>query len=269
MRPVRRGVSPIAGDYKDYKDAKIDLISRISLGEQEGVQVANYCSYCESPISSKNLAVEHIKFKKASEKRPESKKWERPDLEGCWSNFLLACSSCNSIKGTKSVFFNYLVFPDRDNTFSAFIYKPDGEIKPNPAHRLTIQNIASNTISLIGLNKKVKEARDAEEKLIVTERKQKRMEIWILADKARDSYEKSANSADLEHFIVSLMLSSGFFSVWMTVFKDYSRMKNLFIDSISGTRQSGCFDHNGNAVNAHSNLDKLEVSKFKVLDDRV
>jgi hypothetical protein len=36
------------------------------------------------------------------------------------------------------------------------------------------------------------------------------------------------------------MVLSGFFSVWMTVFKDYPEMKNLFIDALRGTRESGC-----------------------------
>ena len=268
MRPVRKGSSPIPGDFKNYKDAKTELISRISLGTVNNCQYS-YCSYCETPVKPKNLAVEHIKFKQAPKNKPESIRWARPDLEGRWNNYLLSCSSCNSIKGTKSVFFKYFVFPDRDNTFSSFVYKPDGEIKPNPSHRLTMQIISNNTLSLVGLNKIISEEKDSKGKLITTERKQMRMEAWLQSENARKAYESGHCSHHFEQVILSLMLATGYFSVWMTVFKDHSRMKNLFIDSVSGTRDSGCFDLHGDAVNAHSNLDKLEVSKFKNSTDKI
>lgn len=95
------------------------------------------------------------------------------------------------------------------------------------------------------------------------------MDAWLAAENAKKNYENFIGNTNIEDLIVELMLASGFFSVWMTVFNDYSRMKNLFIDSISGTRESGCFDDNGDAVYAHCNLDKLQVSRFKSSLDNI
>ncbi len=49
MRPVFRGNSPRAADYANYRDAFVELASRIGL----------FCSYCERRIATQ-LAVEHI-----------------------------------------------------------------------------------------------------------------------------------------------------------------------------------------------------------------
>ena len=112
MRPVKRGDSPIIGDYDKYEKAKTELISRLD----------SYCSYCERKIVT-NLAVEHIE--------PKAGTYGQPKLEGCWTNFLLACVNCNSTKGSKQVLFNALFFPDRDNTFFAFEYLADGSVIPS------------------------------------------------------------------------------------------------------------------------------------------
>ncbi|MCX7108579.1 MAG: HNH endonuclease [Proteobacteria bacterium] len=51
--------------------------------------IGPYCSYCGLRINS-NLAIEHILPKSSF-----------PDSAYAWSNFLLACPSCNSCKGDK------------------------------------------------------------------------------------------------------------------------------------------------------------------------
>ena len=45
MRPIRKGVSPVAGDFNKYEDAKPELVSRLGL----------YCSYCERKIVALSL----------------------------------------------------------------------------------------------------------------------------------------------------------------------------------------------------------------------
>lgn len=79
MRPVERGPAPRT--YTKYGDAIGDLEERLGI----------YCSYCERrlPIS---LAIEHVVPKDL-----------HPELEVEWTNFLLACSNCNSVKGNKPV----------------------------------------------------------------------------------------------------------------------------------------------------------------------
>lgn len=73
MRPVVRGASPQAGDFKNYRDAFAELAGRIGM----------FCSYCERRIATQ-LAVEHIQPKALYE-----------HLQGRWDNFLLGCVNCN------------------------------------------------------------------------------------------------------------------------------------------------------------------------------
>ena len=52
MRVIDRGMSPLAADYENYRDAFPELVARLGF----------YCSYCERRIPT-NLAVEHIQPK--------------------------------------------------------------------------------------------------------------------------------------------------------------------------------------------------------------
>ncbi|WP_217542796.1 HNH endonuclease [Vibrio metschnikovii] len=261
MRPVRRGASPFQNKLSNYKDAKTDLISRISKGEYKGIHVASYCSYCERPIKQ-NLAVEHI--------QPKKGKYAKPELEVSWSNFLLSCVNCNSTKGSRGVFFDYLFFPDRDNTFNAFVYSPDGRVIANPNNGVAVQNVAKNTLWLTGLDKDSDETLDINGNLIALDRVSQRMEVWGIAEMHLDMYIRNADNNDIKDAIVFMMLSSGYFSIWMTIFSEYPEMTTKFIDSISGTRESGCFDGgNNNSPKRHNNADNLPISKFKQSCDKV
>ena len=79
MRPVERGTAPRT--YSQYSDAIGDLEERLG----------TYCSYCERrlPIS---LAVEHVVPKDL-----------HPELKTEWTNFLLGCTNCNSVKADQPV----------------------------------------------------------------------------------------------------------------------------------------------------------------------
>ena len=46
----------------------------------------------------------------------------------------------------------------------------------------------------------------------------------------------------LAEALVRLALATGFFSVWMEVFRDNPAIRNRLIDAFPGTRDSGCFD---------------------------
>ncbi|RKZ82158.1 MAG: HNH endonuclease [Candidatus Parabeggiatoa sp. nov. 1] len=139
MRAIERGDVPTDAlgqpkQYKQYENAQPDLMER--LGE--------YCSYCERFIPT-NLAVEHIQSK-------DNKC--QPQLERSWNNFLLACTNCNSAKGTKvcdDTTQSYYYWPHLDNTFRAFVYKAGGIIKINPA--LNAAEQAQRTLELTGLDK--------------------------------------------------------------------------------------------------------------------
>jgi uncharacterized protein (TIGR02646 family) len=111
MRPIRRGNAPQPHDYADYKSAQPDLVARLG----------PYCSFCERPVVTQ-LAVEHIQPKGLP---------AYAHLIGRWSNFLLACVNCNSTKKDKDVDPENILLPDRDNTFAAFRFLPDGTIEPS------------------------------------------------------------------------------------------------------------------------------------------
>ena len=86
MRPIIRGDVPknTQGEdkiYRNYGSARRDLIGRIG----------QYCCYCNMRLES-GLAIEHVRPKKPV-----------PELETTWSNFLLACTNCNSTKGDEDV----------------------------------------------------------------------------------------------------------------------------------------------------------------------
>ena len=233
MRPVLRGKSPQKEDYNNYKDAKVDLVNRIGSGRSGKYHLSSFCSYCERTIET-NLAVEHIE--------PKDGDYGKPELEGRWGNFLLACVNCNSTKGAKEVCLNDVFLPDRDNTFRAFTYLADGSVIPSTDISLSDANIAKKTLELIGLDKKLRETKDANGNLIALDRASQRMQVWGVAEGALVDYRNNQDNGAVIRSTVNLMVASGFFSVWMTVFNYYPEMQKLFIKALSGTSESRCFD---------------------------
>lgn len=245
MRPIRRNSSPEAQDYSDYTDARTDLISRIGSGYCDDLHLASYCSYCERKIET-NLAVEHIE--------PKGGPHGKPLLQGRWENFLLTCTNCNSTKGDKQVVFSALYFPDRDNTFIAFEYLADGNIQPATQADL----LALSTLKLTGLDKAQRQTLDTQGRVIAEDRSSQRMQAWKHAELCLQKFESSPDDSTVKDLIVSNAVTTGFFSVWMTVFSDVPEMKNRFVDAFSGTRDSGCFDPQAAPITPAPNPDSLQ-----------
>ncbi|MBR7784032.1 HNH endonuclease [Undibacterium luofuense] len=223
MRPVRRGVSPQRSDFSNYVDAKPELVSRLG----------SYCSYCERRVNT-NLAVEHIQPKGLAASKA---------LIGTWSNFLLACVNCNATKKDKPVVLANLFLPDRDNTSAAFVYSEDGKIALSSTLTLPVdQDRASDLLALVGLDKKISELTDANDKQIALDRVSQRMEVWGIASMFKDQIVREPNNNALRDCVVQLALAHGFFSVWMTVFLGDIDMRKRFIEAFPGTAESGCFD---------------------------
>jgi hypothetical protein len=236
MRPVRRGKSPITGDYADYKKAKIDLVSRIGSGWFNNIHIASYCSYCELPIEL-YLAVEHIQPKGLEIN--SIKPYEH--LKGTWTNFLLACWQCNSIKSDRDVVLSNFLLPDRDNTFIAYDYLQDGTIKVNiPAGHL--YDCAKRTLELVGLDKKASSCVDENGKTIALDKITQRMNTWLSALDSKNDIDSEPNNEIAKKATIKFALRTGFFSIWMKVFEDNADMRNRLIDAFAGTRESGCFD---------------------------
>jgi len=136
MRPVNKGSEPLDTDsnpiiFKAYSESRRYLINRI--GE--------YCSYCESRIPT-SLAVEHVQPKSTN---------SHLALE--WSNFLLACTNCNSIKGAKEVELNDYAWPDVDNTYALFSYDNSGIVKVALALDNVLKKRVKASIKLTGLDR--------------------------------------------------------------------------------------------------------------------
>jgi uncharacterized protein (TIGR02646 family) len=226
MRPILRGENPLdsAGNPKVFtrhKYARGDLIDR--LGE--------YCSYCEMPVHTA-LAVEHIK--------PKAKDLY-PELELEWDNFLLACPNCNSNKGHKDVILEDYYWSHIDNTFRAFIYSEGGLVKPHPLLTDEEKIKAKATLELVALQKH--SVNDGERR---DRRQSNRRETWDMAKRAL-SILQSKNIPEMREQIVDQSKASGFWSVWMTVFKDDPDMLQRFIDAFAGTCRD-CFDISGNPI---------------------
>jgi len=239
MRPIRRGTSPIAFDFEDYKDAKPDLVARLG----------SYCSFCERRIAT-NLAVEHVQPKGLA---------AYSHLIGRWENFLLACVNCNSSKLVKDVKVANLLLPDRDNTFAALQYLRDGSIEASPsAVAAGLVKIVSDTLALTGLDKAALNSPDANGRQVALDRVRQRMEAWLIADESRADLTADPLNLGLQRAIVNVATATGFFSIWMTVFQGEPSMLGRLIDAFDGTRASGCFEAmTGLAVSPAPNPDGL------------
>ncbi|EGQ9329011.1 TPA: HNH endonuclease [Vibrio vulnificus] len=235
MRPVSKGASPVKGKFKKYQDAKPDLVDRLG----------SYCSYCERKIATL-LAVEHIDPKSLT-----------PGLEKKWSNFLLACTNCNSCKGDGPVDLQKLLLPDRDNTFEAYIYNDDGTIEPSAQLTKGQRTLALETLNLVGLNKPPEKFLTTNGKAISLDRSGQRMEAILKAQNALNNFNMCPVEP-MKDMIVNLALETGFFSIWMRIFDTVPEMKVRFIEAFNGTLRSGCFDIvNGSVVCPAPNPDSL------------
>ena len=220
MRPVERGSHPKDEKendvtYKEYQQARGELIRR--LGE--------YCSYCEMHLDS-SLAVEHVRPKKP----PGASVVDRTrELE--WTNFLLACTNCNSTKGDTDVALDDYLWPDRDNTFRALSYTSGGKVAARDGD---FKQKAENIISLTGLDKTPNEDTASDRRWL------NRREAWDMAVRSKGRLSRN-DSGDFREQIIETAVANGFWSAWMTVFESDADMLKRLIVAFKGTASS-CFD---------------------------
>lgn len=223
MRPVEKGEAPRS--YSKYGQAINDLEGRLDI----------FCSYCERKFQV-GLEVEH--------KSPKSRD---PDRELDWNNFLLSCKNCNGTKGTDpdpNELGDYL-WPDQGNTILALNYGDGGLISPSEQFGEEIRSKADKLLDLVGLNRFPGHP-DGKEPTDRDSRYSDREEVWSLALLEKRRLDLDDNAVDRER-IVTMARGYGFFSVWMTVFKDDSDMRLRLINSLKGTSLE-CFDDEGNSV---------------------
>lgn len=219
MRPVNRGLVPKKEDgtdkaYASYGQAKDDLRDRLD----------SFCSYCEINIENQP-DIEHVS--------PKSK---NPDLEKEWSNFLLACKSCNTIKGNDNDDRKGYLFPDTHNT--SFLYEytiSDVKVKEDLIENIKIK--ATATFDLVKLN------RELDTSSRIDDRKRARNNSWDKAQKALEDFLELPNHPAM--ISQTAKSCNGFFSMWIQVFKDYPEVKKAILENVHGTAME-CYDENYN-----------------------
>jgi hypothetical protein len=175
-------------------------------------QLGKYCSYCERYISI-GLAVEHV--------LPKSL---HPELETTWTNFLLGCTNCNSVKGAQDIGIDDSLWPDRDNTLLAIVYAKGGLVTlPNGLN--AVQQLKAQTLlDLVGLQRHP--AASGTKPARRDKRWQDRDNVWELAEKCRENFKKLGQADEAKKLVLEVAKSRGFFSVWMIVFENYPDINN-------------------------------------------
>ncbi len=221
MRPIHRGDAPQT--YERYQEAIGDLEERLG----------SYCSYCERrlPVS---LAVEHVTPKSVV-----------PTLETTWSNFLLGCTNCNSVKGARETNAADFLWPDRDNTLSAFRYRAGGIVETAPVLDADARPLAEKLRDLVGLDRHPLAPR-GRRPARRDKRWKDREQVWALAEgqKATLTDFPEAVRPAARTLILDTAAGYGFFSVWMTVFADDREIRRGLIARMAGTALD-CFDAEG------------------------
>lgn len=211
MRRVAKGMTPSgAKRRRGYGKFINDLVCRI--GE--------YCSYCERPG---DLEVEHVV--------PKS---HRPDLENEWTNFLLGCRNCNGIKGNRNRSRNGYLWPDRNDTETAFEYLPDGIVRVHANLAGPDRTKATALFNLVGLGRhpgSVPRARPRDLRWL------RRKKAWSVAVRTRKRYENQGTLVEHIVHIVDLACATGYWSVWMTVFAGHPDVR--LREAFPGTRFPG------------------------------
>jgi len=233
MRPVACGDWPRDenGDeikFKHYRNARRELIKRLGA----------FCSYCEMRLDA-SLAVEHVRPKK-----PEGASENIRERELDWNNFLLACVNCNSTKGTIDVVLDDYFWPDKDNTFLALAYSEGSVVLPAQTLSDKQKEIAENTIKLTGLNKDKSKESSAPDRRLASRR-----EVWETAEESKGDL-KNNNTQEMRRQVLRTALGHGYWSVWMTVFKDDADMLKRFIGAFPGTCRES-FDESDNYKPIH------------------
>lgn len=222
MRPIDRGPAPRS--YAAYGEAVDDLAERLG----------RYCSYCERRLAT-HLAVEHMAPKNEHRNRM---------IE--WSNFLLGCVNCNSVKGNQVVSDEDVLWPDRHNTMLAIEYLPGGFIRTSGELDDGLSRRARGLVDLVGLDR-----HDAQGWPSPTDRDRRwsqREEVWRAAEYSRSRFERLGESEEAIGLVLEAATGHGFFSVWMAVFRRHASVRRALIEGCPGTANS-CFNDEGEAVN--------------------
>ncbi|MCK6521418.1 HNH endonuclease [Myxococcota bacterium] len=194
-------------------------------------RMGDYCSYCE--VHAPTLAVEHIRCKD-----------KNPTLELEWSNFLLACTSCNSTKlisvSTEDDVAARL-WPDRDRTQDAFVYSAGGVVSIAELKDPAELSKAKMTAEMVGLLKRPGAGLKPEQIKTASDRRwELRSQAWDEANDARKDLLEQPTPL-VRRRILKEAKACGFFSIWLTVFRDDAEMVERLIEEFNGTDRARIF----------------------------
>lgn len=231
MRPVDKGDSPY-DSISHYSEALSYLEAKIGI----------YCSYCEMPIKN----APHVEHK-------ESKNSGGALID--WKNLLLSCVYCNSrkLEQIKSGQANSCIWPDSDNTFLAYSYE-NGMPSLNDMYLMSLGQLiydkAKKLFDIVVLDNMPLNPKDKDR------RWKHRMEAFGIASDLYKDWIEVKNTAYKHKTIQSIKYNannSGFFSIWMMVFKNEVEIKNTLIQAFTGTARC-CYDTDCNPINRHTGI---------------
>ena len=215
MRPVDKGSAPDV-TFRKYEDAALYLEKRIGA----------YYSFCEFRIQH----VPEVEHKEAKSQGGE---------ELAWENLLFSCKYCNTRKGAivKVGDKEKYLWPDEDDTFHAFSYSEDIP-KLNEEYLVSLgdefRNRAENLYRLLKLDNIPISPRDKDRRYLA--RSEARNQALI----SKEEWKKIRYTSEKELFFRQIMMlakATGFFSVWMEIFKEDKEIVCGLINAFEGTRR--------------------------------
>jgi hypothetical protein len=132
-------------------------------------------------------------------------------------------------------------WPDEDNTFRAFTYLQGGLVRPHPQLNNQEKIKAKATLKLTGLDKPFVNDPEVKDRRLLNRR-----ETWDIATRSLNRL-RTNDTLLMREQVAEHSVSQGYWSVWMTVFKDDPDMLRRFIEAFPGTCQD-CFDYKGNPI---------------------
>lgn len=227
MRPVDKGAWPTR---KNSANSKLKFNAWKRAIPKLRARTGEFCHLCEMAINHQ-IAIEHIKSR-----------LRYPRLASSWTNFLLACSHCNSRKSSGQLDLPYrkrYFWPHIHNTLLAFevpitgqdfgIVRPRGSLSADPP----LQQRAKNMIDLYALDQTETADGAADRRYI------HRVEAIQMATTRRVEYEM--NQATIAA-IVDMARKTGFFTVWFTVFSDVPAVKSALVNAPGFGLNTAWFD---------------------------
>lgn len=218
MRPIDKGKAPDV-IFKKYQEAQPYLEERIGA----------YCSFCELPI----IHVPEIEHKEAKSKGGDELQWE---------NLLLSCKYCNTRKSTivKQGEKQKYLWSDEDDTFHPFSYEkdiPSLNMEYLNEQDIEVKEKAKNLFQLIKLDNFPLLPKDKDR------RYRQRNEARNCALESKAGWEKVKNTENRDIYLQQMKMlakATGFFSTWMSVFKEETEIRNVLIETFKGTKEKYC-----------------------------